>query len=44
MKRSKNRIAFSAVALGLLFALAACKPAPPDQQPTPPAPSGQTSG
>ncbi|MFC4818872.1 hypothetical protein [Dokdonella ginsengisoli] len=44
MKISLNRFAWSAAALGLLFALAAFKPTPPDQQPTPTPPSGQSSG
>lgn len=43
MKILPNRFALSAAVLGLLFALAACKPTPPDQQPTP-TPSGQLSG
>lgn len=43
MKCSLNRLALPAATLGLLIALAACKPAPPDQQPTPTPPSGQSS-
>jgi hypothetical protein len=44
MTFSGDRIALPAATLGLLFALAACKPTPPDRQPTPPAPSGQSRG
>ncbi|WP_291182900.1 hypothetical protein [Dokdonella sp.] len=42
MKTLLNRLTLSAAALGLLFALAGCKP-PPDQQPAPTPPSGQSS-
>lgn len=44
MKTLLNRFTLSAATLGLVFALAACKPTPPDQQPTPTPPSGQSGG
>lgn len=40
MKTLMHRAFCSMTALALVFALAACKPNPPDQQPTP-TPSGQ---